>query len=137
MLAKARTVNGYENMSRQQLETIFTIPSIPKWTPKPTPWISIAIQQCQCKCGHMFWQLQHFGIVVPVVDTICFLCSHWYANSEHVLFPIKCFVITVVPYLHPFHLCSFILSNPALFMNLYCQRIFHSVACVRHAKATT
>ena len=81
MLAKARTVNGYENMSRQQLETIFTIPSIPKWTPKPTPWISIAIQQCQCKCGHMFWQLQHFGIVVPVVDTICFLCSHWYANS--------------------------------------------------------
>lgn len=30
MLAKARTVNGYENMSRQQLETIFTIPSIPK-----------------------------------------------------------------------------------------------------------
>ena len=33
MLAKVRSINGYENMSRKQLESIFTTSS----TPKPTP----------------------------------------------------------------------------------------------------
>ena len=34
MLAKARSIDGYENMSRQQLESTFTAMSKPK--PKPT-----------------------------------------------------------------------------------------------------
>ena len=33
-LAKARSINGYENMSKQQLESIITKPSIPKLTLK-------------------------------------------------------------------------------------------------------
>ena len=35
MLAEARSINRYENMSRQQVESIFTRPSTPKSTSKP------------------------------------------------------------------------------------------------------
>lgn len=34
ILAKARSINGYENICKQQLESIFTKPSIPKLTLK-------------------------------------------------------------------------------------------------------
>ena len=37
LLAKARIIDGYKNMSRQQLESIFTTPSPPKPTPKSKP----------------------------------------------------------------------------------------------------
>ena len=37
ILSILRTVGGFENMSRQQLESIFTAPSLPKPTPKLPP----------------------------------------------------------------------------------------------------
>ena len=42
MLTKARKVNSYENMSRQQLESTFTIPSA------PTPTQRLAPQSKKC-----------------------------------------------------------------------------------------
>ena len=36
ILTKLRNVDGYDDMSRQQLESIFTTPSLPKPTTKPT-----------------------------------------------------------------------------------------------------
>ena len=35
MLAKTRSIDGYDNMSRQQLESIFAMNSSSKPTPKP------------------------------------------------------------------------------------------------------
>ena len=57
------------------------------------------------------------------------VCSHWYVDAEKVLFPVKCFIITIA-LLHTFHLCSFVLHNFLLVINFFCQRIFHSFTCV-------
>ena len=37
ILANLRNVEGYENMFRQQLESMFTTPPLPKPTPTPRP----------------------------------------------------------------------------------------------------
>ena len=37
ILANFRNVEGYENMVRQQLESMFTTPPLPKPTPTPRP----------------------------------------------------------------------------------------------------
>ena len=50
MLAKARSVDIYENMFRQQLWNIFTTPSMPKPTPTSAPKLApkkILLRQVQ------------------------------------------------------------------------------------------
>ena len=37
ILSKLRNADGYKNMSRQQLKSIFTTPSAPKLTPRLAP----------------------------------------------------------------------------------------------------
>ena len=88
----------------------------------------------------IFWQPQHFGNVMTFVDTLvlvstCFFGSHEYADSEKVLFRMKCFTKTIAFYLDPFHFCWLILhKNVLLLINLFCQRVFHLFACVVRVK---
>ena len=76
MLAKARSLNGYGIMSRQQLETIFAIGSIPKPTPEPSPETSFWHSAMSTQMQTHSYSILAFWHIVAVVDTICFVCSH-------------------------------------------------------------
>ena len=109
--------------------------------PCQQPWnLTSAFSNADVDAKAIFWQPQHFGNVMTFVDTLvlvstCFFGSHEYADSEKVLFRMKCFTKTIAFYLDPFHFCWLILhKNVLLLINLFCQRVFHLFACVVRVK---
>ena len=87
---------------------------------------------CRRKCRGIFQQPQYFGAVALFVYVLA-LCR----RSLFVRMPNLKTVISIALYLRPSHFCSFIWHNDFLFINLFCQKIFHSFACVSPAKGTS
>ena len=81
--------------------------------------------------SHNIWHDCTFCRQLPTL----FVCFHQYGNAEKEIFPIKCFVTTIALYLQFFHLCSFTLLE-VFYLNFFCQKLFHSIRCVLHAKRT-